>query len=216
MKPKIGVLAGTPVDTQFGVRLAQSSGWETVPVAVSRTPQEQTAWQVQPEAVKQEALFQLLAPIKKQGVQQVLVYCNSLSASVDFESLAFRTGLSFCTPFQYYAAMARDYRRLALLAANAQGAAGVEAALVSAHEELSVVSVGNLRWVEAIERQEDPAEIVRHYGFPELLRTFDAMECEAIVLGCTHFPYLENALRTVNTLPVLQPDDYFRTWLKEV
>ena len=42
----IAVIAGTPVDTQMGVELLNGKGVEALGFPVSRTPEEQTAFQV--------------------------------------------------------------------------------------------------------------------------------------------------------------------------
>lgn len=42
----IGVIAGTPVDTQMGISLLQSAGLAANGVAISKTPAEQTLLQV--------------------------------------------------------------------------------------------------------------------------------------------------------------------------
>ena len=34
---------------------------------------------------------------------------------------------------------------------------------------------------------------------------FEACGCEALVLGCTHFPYLTEAMRGYTRLPLLDP-----------
>ena len=39
---KVGVFAGTKVDTQMGVELLQSRGFETLSYPMAATPQEQT------------------------------------------------------------------------------------------------------------------------------------------------------------------------------
>ena len=37
------------------------------------------------------------------------------------------------------------------------------------------------------------------------MKYFEDNGCEALVLGCTHFPYLKKALRNYTGLPLLDP-----------
>lgn len=211
---QIAVIAGTPTDTAFGQALVEQSGRKAYAVAVSNTPQEQTRFQILRADEKEKELLARLKPVKAAGMSRVLVYCNSLSASVDFEALSRKTALAFCTPFDYYRSLAPHFTRLGVLAANAQGASGVERALVGANSALSVLSVGNLRWVEAIEAGRSPASLVADEGLIDVCRFMAQNGCQGIVLGCTHFPVLEEALRAVTSLPLFQPDAFFREWIQ--
>ncbi len=48
-------------------------------------------------------------------------------------------------------------------------------------------------------------EIIRRNHLDLLLRYFEACGCEALVLGCTHFPYVAEALARYTALPLLDP-----------
>ncbi|MDD7592832.1 MAG: aspartate/glutamate racemase family protein [Peptoniphilaceae bacterium] len=211
---KIAVMAGTPVDSALGVALVQREGFDALALAVSQNPQEQTRFQLLDAEAKKKTLRSILEPARAQSISRVLVYCNSLSASADFSVLQQETGMDFCTPFDAYRSIAPQFARLGVLAANAQGAAGVERVLVDANPDLRVVSVGNLQWVEAIEAGEAPEEIVVRHGFPAVCDLMRESACQGVVLGCTHFPVLEDALSNRLELPLFQPDDYFRAWLR--
>ena len=50
-----------------------------------------------------------------------------------------------------------------------------------------------------------PEEIIRRNHLDALLQYFEACGCEALVLGCTHYPYVADALRAYTDLPLLDP-----------
>ena len=204
---KIAVIAGTPVDTRMGVELLLERGGEAMGFPVSRTPEQQTALQVSPQPVKDAAVGAVLDEIKARGMERVLLYCNSLSASVDAHALAEARGLKIWTPMDVYGEIAGRYRRVGTLAANCQGAAGVERTMVNASPDITVLGVGNLDLVRGIEAGRDPLELLEACGVPELLRYFRACGAEAVVLGCTHFPYFREALRRLTDLPVIDPSE---------
>ena len=202
---KIAVIAGTPVDTQMGVDLMKSKGAEALGFPVSRTPEEQTAFQVGSQSAREEAVGAILDQIRARGLDRVLLYCNSLSATIDAHALAERRGLRIWTPMDVYGETARKYRRVGVLAANCQGAAGVERAMVNAAPEILVLGAANLALVQGVEAGRPPEALAEACGLTEALRFFERNGAEAVVLGCTHFPYVREALQRRTALPVLDP-----------
>lgn len=203
----IAVIAGTPVDTQMGVDLLKKRGAEGTGFPVSRTPEEQTAFQVGSQSAREAAVGAILDEIKARGMDRVLVYCNSLSASVDAHGLGSSRGLRVWTPMDVYGEIAQKYRRVGVLAANCQGAAGVERAMVNASPETLVLGAANLRLVVGVEKGLPPEELARDCGLGTLLRFFEENGAEAVVLGCTHFPYVKAVLQAGTALPVLDPSE---------
>ena len=204
---KIAVIAGTPVDTRMGVELLLSRGGEAAGFPVSKTPEEQTAFQTGSRALREEAAGELLDQIKTQGMDRVLLYCNSLSATIDAHALGAARGLRVWTSMDVYGEIAGRYRCLGVLAANCQGAAGVERAMVNASPGTVVIGAGNLRLVLGIEAGAPPEDLLEDCGVPALLRFFEGNGAEAVVLGCTHFPYIREALQKRTALPVVDPSE---------
>ena len=93
----------------------------------------------------------------------------------------------------------------AVIAANAQGTAGIERTLLGANPNLTLRSTGLLPVVLGIEAGEDPDTLVKQNRLPELVNWYQALGAEALVLGCTHFPYFKEALLRQITLPVIDP-----------
>ena len=204
---KIAVVAGTPVDTRMGVDLMREKGAEALGFPVSRTPGEQTAFQVGSQSAREEAVGAIFDEIKARGLDRVLVYCNSLSATVDARALGAARGLRVWTPMDVYGEIAQKYRRVGVLAANCQGAAGVERAMVNASPETVVLGAADLRLVQGVEAGTPPEELAEDCGLGEALRFFERNGAAAVVLGCTHFPYVKEALQARTALPVLDPSE---------
>ena len=204
MEP-IAVLAGTPVDTQMGVDVLSAAGLSGAPFPISPDPREQTAFQISSLAEKHRTALAILNRAQAQGCRKAFVYCNSLSASVDFDALARETGMRIVTPLQVYRTLAPQYRSLAFIAANAQGLAGIERVLLDANPGLDTLSTAALPVVLAIEAGLPPEELVQRHSLAELADWFADCGMEALLLGCTHFPYFKEALARRTSLPLIDP-----------
>ena len=205
MKHPIAVLAGTPVDMQMGVDFLTGAGLPGIAFPLSADPREQTAFQISSAAEKQARALAVLKQAMGQGCEKAFVYCNSLSASVDFPCLARETGMKIVTPLDVYRDLAPRYERLAFIAANAQGLAGIERTLYSANPDLELMGACLLPVVLSIEAGMDPAELVARHRLAELASWFRECGMEALLLGCTHFPYFKEALAARTSLPLLDP-----------
>ena len=78
-------------------------------------------------------------------------------------------------------------------------------AMVNAAPETLVLGTGNLNLVLGIEAGRPPEELAERCE--HLLRFFEGSGAEAVVLGCTHFPYVKEALQRRTGLPVLDPSE---------
>ena len=67
------------------------------------------------------------------------------------------------------------------------------------------LSAAALTVVLAIEQGEDPDQLVEHHHLAELANWFAACGMEALLLGCTHFPYFKEALARRTSLPLIDP-----------
>ena len=205
MNQQLAVLAGTPVDTRMGVDVLQQHGLEGLAFPVSGDPREQTAFQISSQAQKIETVRSILKTARDRGCDRAFIYCNSLSAAVDFPPLADELGMKIVTPMDVYRELAERYHRLGFVAANAQGLSGIERVLLSANPALDLLGTACLPVVLAIEAGEAPSEIVRRYHLSALCGWFQSSGMEALLLGCTHFPYIKQALLDVTDLPVIDP-----------
>ena len=100
----VGVMAGTPVDTQMGVDYIKSKGYEAIGFACSKSAPEQNEMQIlHKEELLQIAINGCLDMVAK-GATGIYVYCNSLSGAIDMDK-PFRKranllfGFHFCQNF---------------------------------------------------------------------------------------------------------------------
>lgn len=207
MQKSIAVLAGTPVDTQMGVDVLAAAGLTGLAFPLANDPWEQTAFQISSPDEKRKKTLQVLHTAQTQGCEKAFVYCNSLSASVDFSALAAETGLKIVTPLDVYRQLAVNYNRLGFIAANAQGLAGIEKTLLSANPRLELRSAGLLPVVLSIEAGIPPEQLVEQHRLTALADWFEACGVEALLLGCTHFPYFKAELAQRTALPLIDPAD---------
>ena len=77
--------------------------------------------------------------------------------------------------------------------------------MVRANSKLILLPAGTPTVTFDIEEGLDPDEIIRRNHIDALLGYFEVCGCEALVLGCTHFPYLTEALGRYTKLPLLDP-----------
>ena len=201
----VAVLAGTPVDTEMGAAVLRRHGIEAGSFPVSRFPLEQAAFQVKSREEKQATLRGILRDAMEKGCGSAFIYCNSLSGSADFPTLSKELGIRIVTPLDAYGLYAKSYARLAVIGYNGQALAGIDTAMVRANPALVLLPAGTPTVTFDIEEGLDPDEIIRRRHIDALLRYFEDCGCEALVLGCTHFPYLTGALGNYTRLPLLDP-----------
>lgn len=213
---KIAVFGGTPIDTQMGCRLLETKNTEIFSVAISQSPEQQTQFQTSNLTTKNTVIRQKIEQAKQNGCQAIFVYCNSLSASIDFPHLEKEYHIPILTPFSAYESYAKKFKKVGILAANAQGAAGIERVFVQKNPALRVFSITNLDWVTAVEKQLAPDDIASSFGLIESIRFFEQQQVDAIIIGCTHFPYFLAEYQHQTTIPCLNPDDALRTTLTQL
>lgn len=216
---RVAVLAGTPVDAQMGVEYIQKKnkeeGQQLLPLClpVSVDCDAQLHFQYEDDDTKLKVMDSIFDEEIEQGTEDFFVYCNSLSGAFDFDTYAMKksleTGKDICiyTPLQIYRKIAANYGCLGVMAAHNLSAHGIEEALTSANPDIYAIGTGNMAIVRAIEDGVDAAEIVKDCGLEAMASYMEASGAEAIVLGCTHFPYLKEELLKITKLPLIDPAD---------
>ena len=155
------------------------------------------------------------------GVRDFFIYCNSLSGAFDFDTYAVWKSLDagedirIYTPLQVYRKLGDKYGRIGVMAANNLSAHAIEEALMTSNPDIYMIGTGNMAIVRAIEDGLAPEEIVKKCGLEHMVRYMEKCGAEAIVLGCTHFPYFKDELAGLTDLPLVDPaDEMFRTLLE--
>ena len=201
---KIAVMAGTPIDSKLGAELLNSYGYEDVVlVPISNNPVEQTTFQALEDEERENIIVKIIEELKEKDCDSIFVYCNSLSSVVDFDRLAEKMNISIITPMQMYRNLGLEYKYLAVMAANSHGLTGVENNLYVSNPRLRVLGLSMLELVKAIEEGNKPEQIVEDFNFKTLFNYFELTNVEAVVLGCTHFPYIKKELEKISKLSII-------------
>ena len=201
---KIAVMAGTPIDSKLGESLLNSYGYnDIVLVPISNNPVEQTTFQSLNDSEREKIIVEIIEQLKEKNCEVIFVYCNSLSSVVDFDRLAIEHNIKIVTPMQMYRNLGLEYKYLAVMAANSHGLTGVENNLYVSNPSLRVLGLSMLELVKAIEEENHTEEIVKDFNFEVLFNYFEQTKVEAVVLGCTHFPYIKKELEKITNLPII-------------
>ena len=201
---KIAVMAGTPIYSKLGENLLNSYGYnDIVLVPISNNPVEQTTFQSLKDSEREKIIVEIIEQLKEKNCEVIFVYCNSLSSVVDFDRLAIEHNIKIVTPMQMYRNLGLEYKYLAVMAANSHGLTGVENNLYVSNPSLRVLGLSMLELVKAIEEENRPEKIVKDFNFEVLFDYFEQTKVEAVVLGCTHFPYIKKELEKITNLPII-------------
>jgi glutamate racemase len=189
-------IAATPVDTRFGARFLDTIGITSISTSLTATPEEQTQLQLLAPPLLQKRCADVFLSARTQGATFGVIYCNSLSSVLDLPALQKNAEMRIITPFDVYRRIAPQYRSFACIAANASGLEGVKRQLYHYHPTIRSIGFENLAIVTAIEAEEDPDIILARSGIREFLSVAEASSMDVLLLACTHFPYITNAVKT--------------------
>ncbi|MDR2465558.1 MAG: aspartate/glutamate racemase family protein [Streptococcaceae bacterium] len=215
---KILVLGGTGIDAKMGKRLVRQyfPEYEIIDYGISKTPEEQTLFQTAKTSEKKAEIFRVLDEFLSDEVVLILVYCNSLSASLSFDDISSERKIPILTPMMIYKSLGKQYSRIGLMAANAQGASGIEKVFVRENSNIVITTITNIEWVVAVEEGMAPEDIIQRYGLPESREFFRKTEAEAIIIGCTHFPYFLEEYQADVQIPCVNIDPLLVEKMKEI
>ncbi|MBV1822419.1 aspartate/glutamate racemase family protein, partial [Bacteroidales bacterium MSK.15.36] len=99
--------------------------------------------------------------------------------------------------------MANQFNTIGVLAANNQSTFGIERTIQKENPKSYVIGVGILPLVNAIEKSLPPKDIVKNFALENIVNFFIKNNCEAIILGCTHFPYLYEELQAISSIKII-------------
>ncbi|RVU55666.1 aspartate/glutamate racemase family protein [Anaerosphaera multitolerans] len=209
---KIAVMAGTNVDTKMGADLLESKGFETISIAMADSCTDQTDMQYFSSEELEKRAGEEILKAKSQGAEKVFIYCNSLSASIDYKKISKETEMEIITPLETYANLPKSCRNIAVIAANGISAYEIDRIIRDSDSSRNVISMGNMSIVESIEEGLKPEEIIRGLNLKGMVKYFEEIEdvrykIDTILLGCTHFPYIKDQLRSLTTLRVIDPGE---------
>ncbi|MBF0713904.1 aspartate/glutamate racemase family protein [Gemella sp. GH3] len=215
---KIGVLAGTKKDTMMGVNILKKNNYTNLEVIENtKTPSEQTLFQISSEEYKEKIISEHIEHLKGKDCRNLFVYCNSLSAAVDFDKLAKKYDINIVTPLHVYKNLAKNVKNVVILTANAQGLSGIEKVMFEANENINIIGITLLDMVKDIELGLDPILISEKFNFNVLAKYINSLEIEKVILGCTHFPYILDNLtgKLTKNIEVVDPSSHMLSLIGE-
>lgn len=205
VRTRIGIIAGTYVDTQMGVDFFAAKGIAAKGYPVSSSPEEQSSLQILSPKELAEDIRNLVRRIKDEGRDTIIVYCNSLSTAVDFQAISIEEEIRIVTPLSAYKSIASKYSFVGLLTANNQTSSGIEKIMLSVNPEIDVVGIALLPVVILIEANLPAKAIIEKFALNHIVQFFNTIGADSIILGCTHFPYLKRELEKLTLLPIIDP-----------
>ena len=120
--------------------------------------------------------------------------------------------LPIVTPLETYSDYSKKYNTTGVLTANANSSVVIEKILKDSNSLNDSIIISNNILVEAIEDKLDPNIIIETLGLKDMILFFENTKInnkyiEAIIIGCTHFPYIENEIKTLTNIKILNPAD---------
>ncbi|GEM_PF-198120 len=181
--------------------------FEFYQISISEDCDKQCIFQQLSQSAKLRVLNKLFTRVMlEEKINNFIVYCNSLSGAFDFESFTkLRPHILCVTPLDIYKNIAHKFKNFGVISANNIALAGIEKTILNANKNASVFGVSNMNLVRQIEAGVSQKAIMQNTQMNALREYFLANECEAIVLGCTHFPYLKKQLEMLFELPLIDP-----------
>ena len=206
----VGVFAGTEVDTKMGVEILENCGFETISFPVAKNPEEQTKLQYFSKTQLEELIIKKAEIGKSQGMEKIFIYCNSLSAAIDYKHISKILGIEIITPLETYENIDESSKNIFILAANGISAFKIESIIQENNTGKFTMTFGNLSVVENIEEGKNPKEIISDLNLKGLIDYLENIKEEkykidTILLGCTHFPYLKEEIQKQTNLKIIDP-----------
>lgn len=203
-KIKIGVIAGTPVDTRMGTDFVKERGFQTVGRPTAANPEEQNLLQFLHPSELTQKVSEIIRDFESQKIYRTMIYCNSLSAAIDIEDIRnARSQTIVITPLDIYKNLASRYKKIALWAANGQCLSTIEHIFYEQNPSINIMGVSMLPVIKAIEEGEPAESIVTQYKLASFV--WDDYDVDGLILGCTHLPYLQQELSKKLKVLIVDP-----------
>ena len=203
----IGVLADTATDTAMGREYLESRGESVVSRPVKETTPDCLEFFKRPLEEKEDYVSDLIKGLKAEGAEVIFVNANSICAQVDLKKLGAENGIRIVTPFDAYERLGKQFGRPLTFAVTSGSLNGLEARIWKVNPAADVRGVYVLDIAVRVEAGDAPEDIVENFGLKELSVFAKKSGCDCIIFGCTHFPYIKEAMSAVSDLPIMDPAD---------
>ncbi|EJU22132.1 Asp/Glu/Hydantoin racemase [Peptoanaerobacter stomatis] len=207
---KLGVIAGTVVDTQMGCDLIESYDYTSVFLPMSNTCNEQSESQYYSKIKLEELFIEKCKTAKEQGCEKIFLYCNSLSCSVDYNKISSELNIEIITPLESYKHLPTYCKNIVIMGANGLSAFMIDKIIREHNKGVNTICYGNVSIVESIEAKKTPIDIIKELninGFIHYIENINSskFKVDSILLGCTHFPYIKEEIEKITNLKIIDP-----------
>ncbi len=209
---KVAIFAGTPVDTKMGESLLLQNGLDSIPVVMAEDCATQSKLQYFSKNELEELFIKKARNAIESGAEKILIYCNSLSAAIDYKKIEKILQVEFITPLDTYKKLPAYCNNIVIIGANALSAYTIDKIIQENHSDKKTISFGNLSIVELIEKKLPSQEIITQLnldGFLKYIENIKKKEFkpDSLLLGCTHFPYIKDELKKLTSLNIIEPTE---------
>lgn len=181
------VIGGDHYDAQMGVRMLAERGIASSPLAITDSPEEYML-RAQEHASLEEHVFR---KIEKVPAKIFLVFCNTLSFSMDWDSLSRKVGVPIINLMTVYREFIADFKSVGVIAIHEHTLHNIRKFFDREHGRLETIGFSMMPLVEGVEEGATHTKEV----LSKLVSVSAGLGADAFIFGCTHFEdcVLENA-----------------------
>ena len=132
-----------------------------------------------------------------------MIFCNSLTTTLDMKRLKKLTPLHIVSPLDVYEGIARKLKSIYVIAANGHTLSSIEAFMLARNATMKVTGFSSLEFVQLIEKENDPVKIFDQFPFANILENAHLLKAQAVILGCTHLSRILPQIEEHSLLPVI-------------
>ncbi|MBS4099366.1 MAG: hypothetical protein KGZ83_21345 [Sulfuricella sp.] len=173
------VIGGDHYDAQMGVKMLAQRGIAAMPLAITDSPEEYML-RAQDHPALQEHVFTKIAGV---SARVFLVFCNTLSFSMDWEMLSARAGVPIVNLKTAYRELVADFKSVGVIAIHEHTLHNIRRFFDREHGKLETIGFSMMPLVESVEI--GAAHINAVLG--QLVGVSAGLGAEAFIFGCTHF-----------------------------
>jgi glutamate racemase len=175
----ICVIGGDHYDARMGVTMLAQRGIVASSVAVSESPADYMSRQ-HDHASLQAFVFDRIATVK---ADTYVVFCNTLSFSMDWDLLSRKLGAPVTTLAAVYREFLKSYKSIGVIAMHEHTLYNIRKFCDREHSELETICFSMMPLVVGAEQG---ATFINE-TLNDLIGVSARLEADAFVFGCTHF-----------------------------
>lgn len=181
-KKRYLVIGGTAYDTNIGIDFISQNNKIAFGFPVSTTPEQQTALQKNDIKKLETHIIQGINEFHNE-IDEIVVFCNSLSFSLDWYKIQPEISTPIVTLLEVYSTLELKNNSVGLLTANTNTLSSISSFLNDQYQNLSILGLAALPLISKIEQDRiDPATSLSHY-----FNLCKENNIQDVIIGCTHF-----------------------------